>query len=74
MGNWVNAGPFDRTGRIIIGLFLMSLGLWTGTVVPWLFFILGALVFLTGATGVCLLYRVLHVDTLEGPRHQHHAV
>jgi hypothetical protein len=73
VNSWVNEGRLDRLTRVVLGLFLMYLGAFTPVVVPWLFFIVGAIAFLTGVSGVCLLYRALHIDTRGESYHGRHA-
>ncbi|MGC8489419.1 MAG: YgaP family membrane protein [Clostridia bacterium] len=61
----VNEGRVDRGVRVVIGLILGVLAYrhLGGAVGTWVFGIVGAVAFLTGVTGFCLLYRVFHVST-----------
>lgn len=61
----INEGTTDRVIRIVIGLILGYLayrGL-GGAVGTWIFAIVGAIAFLTGVTGFCLVYRLLGIQT-----------
>lgn len=63
MANLVNEGATDRVIRVVLALVLGFLATrlhGTGAVI---LYILGALSFLTGVTGVCLLYMVLGIRT-----------
>jgi hypothetical protein len=61
----VNEGTTDRVIRVILGLvlgFLAYRGV-GGTVGIWVLGIVGAVSFLTGLTGFCLVYRLLGIQT-----------
>ncbi len=55
-----NLHSMDRSIRIIVGLFLMSLAFW-GPTNPWFF--LGVIPVLTGIIGWCPLYSILGINT-----------
>ncbi len=59
-----NEGTLDRIIRIIAGLAALAVAyLWlTGT---WqiVLYVVGIVLILTGLMGVCLLYKVLHMNT-----------
>jgi uncharacterized membrane protein YeaQ/YmgE (transglycosylase-associated protein family) len=61
----VNESTTDRIVRIVIGLILGYLAYrhLGGAVGEWVFGIVGAVAFLTGATGFCLLYRLFNIST-----------
>ncbi len=56
----LNEGRIDRTLRIIVGLFLISLTFW-GPKSAWGW--IGLLPLLTGAFGFCPLYAVFRTST-----------
>lgn len=56
----VNEGAADRIIRIIVGLFVLSLIFW-GPKSLW--GLLGLIPLLTGITGWCGLYALLHIST-----------
>lgn len=55
-----NVGSTDRTLRIALGIFVLSLLFW-GPRTPWAW--LGLIPLLTGLAGVCPFYRLLRVST-----------
>jgi hypothetical protein len=60
-----NEGTTDRVIRVVVGLILGYLayrGL-GGTVGTWILAIVGAVLFLTGISGFCLVYRLLGIQT-----------
>jgi hypothetical protein len=67
VARWVNEGTTDRVVRVVLGLVLGYVG-WSlhG---PWsiVLYVLGALSFLTGLSGVCLVYRLLGIRTCPAP-------
>ncbi len=56
----VNVGTVDRIGRIVLGTVLLSL-LFVGPRTAWGLF--GVVLLVTGAMGVCPLYRALGFTT-----------
>lgn len=69
-----NIGAADRRTRISVGVGLMAIGLATvggllelGTTVGAVLTLLGGVLVGTGLIRVCLLYRLLGIDT-SGPR------
>lgn len=58
-----NMGSTDRIVRIVLGIILLVLGVFTGVPVPWLFDVIGIIALATGAAGYCPLYTVFHVNT-----------
>ena len=47
-----NEGSLDRFIRILLGIVMIALG------------VIGAMVFFTGVTGVCLTYKLFNLNTL----------
>lgn len=76
MKTWQNEGVWDRVARLAVGLFLLYLGGFTGIGAPLVYVIVGAVLFLTGLTGFCLIYRLVGISTLAGGYRgpKHHAV
>ncbi|WP_090623102.1 YgaP family membrane protein [Natrinema salaciae] len=67
-----NIGSTDRIGRAVGGAVLAAIGVATlvgalefGTVVGVLAVVVGAVLLGTALTRICLLYRILGVDTSE---------
>jgi hypothetical protein len=56
----INEASWDRAGRLLFGLFLLSLT-FTGPRTPW--GLLGLLPLATGIWGFCPLYRMLGFST-----------
>jgi hypothetical protein len=75
MRSWQNVGATDRAIRVIGGLILLYLGIFTGVVIPDVFVVVGAVALITGAVGYCPLYAVLKVSTAKhpAPGHGHRA-
>ncbi len=65
----VNEGTVDRVIRVLLGLGLGYLAYQGvgGAAGTWIFGVLGAVAFITGATGFCALYRLLGVRTCPVP-------
>ncbi|MEM0438090.1 MAG: DUF2892 domain-containing protein [Candidatus Micrarchaeia archaeon] len=62
----VNEGPLDRAVRIILGVFLAAaayLGL-VPNPLNLLFYIVAAVLIITGAIGFCGIYTLLGINTL----------
>ncbi len=60
-----NESPVDRIIRVLVGIALIVLGLF-GVVSGWLlwaFYIIGAVLLLTGIAGFCPLYALLKLNT-----------
>ena len=60
-----NVGPEDRVVRIVVALalaFLLYQGVATGTAAI-LMGVAAAILFITGALGMCLIYKLIGVDT-----------
>ena len=67
-----NIGATDRLARIVVGIVLAAVGLATlgglfglGTTVGAVATLLGVVLIVTGLVRVCLLYRLLGIDTSE---------
>jgi hypothetical protein len=67
-----NIGAVDRRTRLVVGVALVAVGLASlggllslGTAVGTALALLGAVLVVTGLVRVCLLYRLLGVDTSE---------
>jgi type IV secretory pathway TrbD component len=56
-----NVGSIDRGLRIALGLALIALGVFLFD--TWLISLMGLVLFLTGAVRICLLYKILGIDT-----------
>lgn len=56
----MNAGPVDRSARIMLGLIFVALGFYFQT---WLGYGLGAIALTTGLLGYCPLYTVVGLNT-----------
>lgn len=56
----LNLGTLDRWLRIVLGLFILSLGFW-GPQTPWAW--LGLVPFVTGLFGHCPLYTILGISS-----------
>lgn len=61
----VNEGVIDRSLRVVAGLVLIGLAV-SGTVGAWGY--LGVVPVLTGAVGMCPLYRLLGINTCPASR------
>jgi uncharacterized membrane protein HdeD (DUF308 family) len=61
----MNEGTVDRIIRVIVGVVLIALGLFGVTMGAWTWvvYILGAILLLTGAIGICPLYLLLKINT-----------
>jgi len=60
-----NESNLDRVIRVVVGIIFLGL-YFTGTVTGTLgiiLIVLGAILLFTGATGFCLLYKLLKIDT-----------
>ncbi len=60
-----NESTADRVIRIVVGLVLAAVALGGAVAAPWIYvtLLVAAIALLTGATGFCPLYAVLHVRT-----------
>ncbi len=58
----VNVGSCERTLRVVVGLFLVSLIFW-GPKTLW--GLIGIIPILTGSTGNCPLYTVMGISTCK---------
>jgi uncharacterized membrane protein len=56
-----NVGSVDRSLRVALGLVLIVLGVFLFD--TWLISLMGFVLFLTGAVRICLLYKILGIDT-----------
>ena len=66
----VNEGPLDRGLRVVLGATLLWLGYASGILTsPFstMTVIIGAVVFVTGVTGFCGLYKLLNINTCGRP-------
>lgn len=63
----VNIGATDRVIRIILAILMLILAFTTsiGNGMKIILFIVAAVVFLTGVTGICMLYNVIGVNTCK---------
>lgn len=59
-----NVGSAERTIRILVGLFIISLAFW-GPQTPWAW--LGLVPVLTGLVGYCPPYALLGISTCKAP-------
>jgi len=60
-----NEGPIDRLIRAIIGLALILVSFATAGVLKIVLIVVGAVALVTAATGFCLLYTLLGLDTTK---------
>lgn len=64
-----NVGTIDRIIRIILGIVLISLGIYFqsswGLVAMIVLVILGLIVLITGVIGYCGLYKILKISTTK---------
>ncbi len=60
-----NEGPLDRIVRAIIGLALIALSLTVAGALKIILMVIGAISLITAATGFCLLYTLLGIDTAK---------
>lgn len=60
-----NESNTDRIVRVIVGVVLLALGLFThgGMALRIILDILGAIAIVTGLTGFCALYTLFHIST-----------
>lgn len=63
MTRLVNEGTTDRVVRVILGLVLGFLATRVTGVGEIVLYVVGALAFLTGVSGVCLLYALFGIRT-----------
>ena len=64
-----NVGRIDRIARLAVGAAMIGLGVWAlGCIAAVIFWVVGGVLFLTGLTGLCLLYALFHIDTSGRPR------
>ncbi|RIV28619.1 DUF2892 domain-containing protein [Alicyclobacillaceae bacterium I2511] len=63
MTKWKNEGPLDRGIRIVLGIIFIIAGIVANGGWAVLFYIIGIIALFTGLTGVCLLYKLLGMDT-----------
>ena len=56
----LNVGRPDQIIRVILGLVLVSVGIYTGL---WWLYIIAAILIVTGITGFCLIYRLIGKGT-----------
>jgi hypothetical protein len=62
-----NEGILDRIIRVVLGIVLLVLGAGHlgGAVLMWVFYILGAILLVTGIVGFCPLYTLLKINTAK---------
>ena len=66
MKNIQNVGSIDRIVRVILGVILFTLAYFSfAGIAQIIFYILGAVAFLTGISGYCLLYSILKISTAK---------
>jgi len=61
---WVNEGSLDRAVRVLAGLAALALGIWGRTPLGYTWDVIGLALLATGASGFCLVYRVMGTNTL----------
>jgi hypothetical protein len=66
--SYINVGAWDRVMRVVIGAVLLAVGIYANVPVPWLWDLVGAILFLTGLIGFCLVYRLFGIDTTHRAR------
>ncbi len=62
-----NEGMTDRIARIAIGITFLAAGVYFGwmTLLGIISVVIGAIFFVTGLTGFCLIYKLFGVSTVE---------
>ena len=61
-----NEGKTDRTIRVVLGVVLLGLALFSLTgIAQMVAGVAGVIAFITGAIGFCGLYKVLGISTIE---------
>lgn len=61
-----NEGKTDRTIRVVLGVFLLGLALFSLTgIAQTTAVIVGVIALITGTVGFCGLYKILGISTLE---------
>ena len=60
-----NESTLDRIFRVIAGIGLLALGIFSGVAGAWqiVWIVIGAVLLLTGLTGFCPLYRLFNFST-----------
>ena len=69
--SWRNIGPTERIIRIFLGLLAILLTFVTSSVLPYFLGVVGLILVVTGASGFCLVYRLLGIRT-NGRHHPGH--
>ena len=59
-----NEGSLDRFIRILLGIVMMAVGFGVMSGGGIALGVIGAMVFFTGVTGVCLTYKLFNLNTL----------
>ena len=62
-----NEGNIERAGRVVLGIVLIGVALTilVGTAWQWVGFVVGAVLIVTGASGICPLYTVIGMLTKQ---------
>ena len=62
-----NVGTKDRIARVAIGVAFLAAGVYFGwmTLLGIISVVIGAIFFVTGLTGFCLIYKLFGVSTVE---------
>ncbi|MCX6793387.1 MAG: DUF2892 domain-containing protein [Candidatus Falkowbacteria bacterium] len=63
MNKFQNEGKLDRTVRIILGFVLLLVSVFVSGVLQIVFYVLGAVVLITGIIGFCGVYKILGINT-----------
>jgi DUF2892 family protein len=62
----INESNIDRAIRFLLGLFLLVVATLLFGIWQWVVGIVAAILIVTGITGMCLFYRLMDINTLEG--------
>jgi hypothetical protein len=62
-----NESTIDRIIRVIVGIVLVALGLFgvVSGALMWVFYVVGAILLVTGIIGFCPLYALLKLSTVK---------
>jgi hypothetical protein len=62
-----NESTIDRIIRVIVGIVLLALGLFgvVSGALMWVFYVVGAILLVTGIIGFCPLYALLKLSTVK---------
>ena len=62
----INESNIDRAIRFLLGLFLLVVATLLFGIWQWVVGIVAAILIVTGITGMCLFYRLMDINTLQG--------